>query len=133
MAKRSPRPHTVGAVRPRLKLWLEIDGAYVFGRGIRDILWAVEQTGAIKAAARHVGKSYRYVWARIKEAEATLGAPLVVTHVGGTGTKRSQLTELARELVADFDALRDKLLRVLEREFRGRVEPTLKRHSAQDS
>ena len=50
----------------RAKLWLELDGRYVFGRGISEILKAIQQTGSIKAAARELDKSYRYVWAKLK-------------------------------------------------------------------
>ena len=40
-----------GRVTPRVKVWLEVDGQYVFGRGISDILKAIAETGSIKAAA----------------------------------------------------------------------------------
>ena len=55
--RRVPMPHA--------KVWLEIDGNYIFGRGISDILKAVADKGSIKEAAKSVGKSYRHVWARI--------------------------------------------------------------------
>ena len=57
------------AIKARAKVWLEADGKYVFGLGISKILRAVDQEGSIKAAANVVGKSYRHIWARIKEAE----------------------------------------------------------------
>ncbi len=45
---------------PRVKVWLEIDGEYVFGWGICEILEAVRQAGSIKnAAARLVSWSSR--------------------------------------------------------------------------
>ena len=62
---------------PRVKVWLEIDGKYVFGWGICEILQAVRESGSIKDAAAQLGKSDRYVWCRVKDAESSLGEPLV--------------------------------------------------------
>ncbi len=101
----------------RVKVWLEADGQYVFGHGLSEILKAVESAGSIKEAARRLGKSYRYVWGRIKKAEATIGRPLVESRVGGTGPDRSGLTETARRLVGDYDALRARMFAVAEEEF----------------
>jgi molybdate transport system regulatory protein len=124
--KTSPKTEVV----PRAKFWLELDGQYVFGRGISEILKAVAQTGSIKAAADRVGKSYRFVWARVKQTEQSLGASLVHTQIGGSGTHRSELTELARDLVRDFDALRERALALVRREFTQGVAATLRRHRA---
>jgi len=101
---------------PRVKVWLEIDGEYVFGFGLSEILKAVEATGSIKAGANRLGKSYRYVWGRIKKAEKALGEPLVETRVGGKGTRRSSLTELACRLVDHYDRLRGRMFEVVDRE-----------------
>jgi len=128
MPSRPKLSRSASAVHLRLKLWVEIGGEYVFGRGIRDILQAVGQTGSIKHAARKVGKSYRFVWAKVKETEESLGASLVTTHVGGKDTSRSELTALARELVADFDAIREEVLGLVERLGRERVGRTLEKH-----
>ena len=120
------RARKQSARRPRMtarvKVWLEIDGRYAFGLGISEILKAVEATGSIKEAARHVGKSYRYIWGRIKKAEKALGEPLVETRVGGTGPTRSSLTDLAGQLVASYDPMRQRMFEVVEEEFSDRFE-----------
>jgi len=109
-------------MKARVKVWLEIDGRYVFGFGLSEILKAVEAAGSIKGAAESLGKSYRYVWGRIKKAERALGEPLVETRVGGKRVDRSSLTELARRLVGDYDALRGRMLDVVEQEFSSRFD-----------
>ncbi len=118
-AKSSP------GIRPRVKVWLEVGDDYVFGWGICEILLAVRETGAIKEAAAQLGKSYRYVWGRVKDAEATLKQPLVETRVGGAIQQRSDLTPLANQLVEDFVAFRARMLDVAREEFASRFE-TLK-------
>ena len=108
---------------PRVKVWLEINGDYVFGRGICDILQAVRTTGSIKEAARQVGKSYRHVWSRIKDAERAIGDALVVSQVGGATTRRSELSPLAVELVDDFVTLRQSMIDQVAVEFDKRFAP----------
>ena len=105
------------ALTPRVKVWLEAGGRYAFGFGISEILQAVERAGSIKQAAADLGKSYRHVWGRIKEAEAALGRPLVESQVGGRDVQRTSLTPEARRLVAAFLALRERMIAVLRREF----------------
>lgn len=108
----------------RVKVWIEADGQYVFGFGMSKILKAVDETGSIKTAADRLGKSYRHIWGRIKEAEAAVGEPLVNTRVGGAGAGRSSLTDLAMDLVADYDALRARMLEVVQSEFASRFPAT---------
>ena len=105
------------AVHPRVKVWLEVGDDYVFGWGICEILLAVRETGAIKNAAARLDKSYRYVWGRVKDAEATLKQPLVETRVGGVVEQRSDLTPLANQLVEDFVAFRARMLEIARGEF----------------
>jgi molybdate transport system regulatory protein len=105
------------ALVPRIKVWLEIDGRYAFGFGLARMLQAVEQTGSIKQAAADLGLSYRYVWGRIKDAEAALGQALVRTQVGGQGSRRSSLTPLAQQFLASFLRLRTDLVAEAARQF----------------
>ena len=111
--RRRPRP-----LSPRLKVWLETEGgAYAFGYGVSEILEAVDRAGSIKQAAADLGKSYRYVWGRVKGAERALGRRLVAAQVGGRGSQRSSLTPEARRMVAAFRKLRGALMALLPDEF----------------
>jgi molybdate transport system regulatory protein len=116
MGRKIPTNELADRITPRLKVWLEVDGRYAFGLGISEILKAIQATGSIKAAAQRVGKSYRHIWDKLKQTEQALGAPLVLTQVGGKDARRSTLTALARELVVDFEALRARLFEVLQEE-----------------
>src|SRR5262249_26327966 len=108
------------ALQPRIKIWLETGDRYAFGFGICEMLQAVERSGSIKQAAADLCKSYRYVWGRIKEAEAALGRLLVETQVGGKDAQRSRLTPDARRLVATFLKLRHEMKVILRDKFTGR-------------
>lgn len=115
-------------VTPRAKLWLEVNRQYVFGLGISEILKAIQHTGSIKAAAREVGKSYRHVWDKIKQAEQALGVPLVRTQVGGKDVRRSELSALAQDLVRDFETFRQRLFELVQVEFSQRLRETIQKH-----
>ena len=117
----------------RAKLWLELDGRYVFGRGISEILKAIQQTGSIKAAARELDKSYRYIWAKLKQTEQALGLRLVQARVGGQGARRSELTPLAQSLVSEFDALRDELFEIVEHAFAERLQARIDRAAEREA
>lgn len=110
------------ALRPRVKVWFEAADGFGFGSGFVAILQAVEREGSIKLAASTLGRSYRHIWDRIKRAESALGRPLVATQVGGQGAQRSHLTPDAQALVADFLALRDRMIAVMEAEFARRTQ-----------
>jgi molybdate transport system regulatory protein len=111
-----------GAVTPRAKLWLEVDGQYVFGLGICRILEAIDETGSIKGAAAAIGKSYRHVWSRVKEAEAAIGFTLVATQVGGGESRRSTLTEPARQLAASYRQLRAQVFALVDEQFSAKMQ-----------
>ena len=127
-ATRSKAKTSQLTVTPRVKLWLEANGESIFCSGLAAMLAAVDQTHSIKAAATEVGRSYRFVWARIKKAELALGAKLVEAHVGGSGTRRSALTPLAKDLLQDFHELRSEIIHLVDDVFARRLQATLKRH-----
>jgi molybdate transport system regulatory protein len=127
MGRDSRNSDLTDRVTPRAKVWLEVNSQYVFGLGISEILKAIEHTGSIKAAAQEVGKSYRHVWDKIKQAEHALGVPLVRTQVGGKDTRRSELSPLAQDLVRDFEALRQRLFELVQVEFSQCLRDTLQK------
>ena len=115
--KSKPLRSSANAISPRIKLWFELDGRRVFCAGVCQILQAVEETGSIKEAAASIGRSYRFVWGRLKEAEATLGQQLVETRVGGELAQRSGLTDAGRRLIKNYQLIRQKLFAVADAEF----------------
>jgi len=99
--------------RPAFKLWLETEEGYVFGPGVFSLLNRIEEKGTLKEAARDLGMSYRYAWGLIKRAEETLGESLISATKGGRlGGGSTEVTELGRRLVEDFERLRDTIARV---------------------
>lgn len=85
------------------KIWIEDDdGHVIFGLGRLRMLEAIERLGSLNAAARELKMSYRGLWGKIKATEEGLGAPLLLRNTGGASGGGSQLTELAKHLMAEF-------------------------------
>lgn len=104
-------------IRPRVKLWFELDNERAFCPGVYRILTEIEKTGSMKDAALAIGRSYRFVWGKIKQVEKAIGSPLVEARVGGSQSQRSVLTDMGRMLVQEFEVMRQRLHELIDEEF----------------
>lgn len=89
----------------RSKLWIEMHGEPVFGRGRRLLLEAIDVYGSINRAAKEVNISYRRAWSYIKAMEERLGIKLVERQVGGRHGGGAALTKEAREFIKKFEVM----------------------------
>jgi len=90
----------------RVKVWLEIDGEYIFGDGRAELLRLIGQLGSISKAASTLKMSYRHAWGQIHKLEDRLGENLVGTRTGGKGGGQAYLTEAAEKLLLKYDKFR---------------------------
>jgi molybdate transport system regulatory protein len=72
----------MSALQIRTKVWLECDGAFVFGDGGLELLEEIQRLRSLTKAAEAVGWSYRHAWGYLRNAERRLGTPLVTTSPG---------------------------------------------------
>ncbi len=115
----SSRPRSLRAhLKPRHKLWLNWDGAFLMGPRYLRFLEAVDRRGTIRAAGREVGWSYRTCLNRIREMERVLGAKVLATSRGGPGGGGARLTPQARRLVNLFARWRREAIRSSDVAFR---------------
>ena len=105
-------------LKPRHKLWLNWNGAFLMGPRYLRFLEAVERTGTIRAAGREVGWSYRTCLNRIRAMERVLGAKVLTTTRGGRrGGGGARLTADARRLKRLFARWRRTALRSSDTAF----------------
>lgn len=105
----------VSRARPAYKLWLETDEGHVFGPGVYSLLRKIDEKGTLKEAAASLGMSYRYAWGLIKKAEEKLEEPLISATKGGRhGGGSTEITELGRRYIRDFERFRRMLDEVSE-------------------
>ena len=102
----------------RSKVWVELDGAAVFGDGKAQLLEAVAAGGSIRAAAQGLGMSYRGAWGRIREMERRLGQPVVVRRAGGPRGGGSALSGFGKELLDRYLRFRRGLNESVDRRFK---------------
>jgi molybdate transport system regulatory protein len=102
----------------RSKIWIEVDGEPVFGRGRRFLLEAIETHGSINRAAREAGISYRKAWGHIKAMEDRLGVRLIGRQTGGKNGGGASLTNDARVFLKKFELLETGIREMVDEKFK---------------
>jgi len=102
----------------RSKVWIEVDGEPVFGRGRRFLLEAIDTHGSINRAAEEVGISYRKAWCHIKAMEDRLGVKLIVRQTGGKNGGGAILTDDARAFLKKFETLETGIRDIVDAKFK---------------
>jgi molybdate transport system regulatory protein len=102
----------------RSKIWFEIDGDPVFGRGRRFLLEAIDTHGSINQAAKEVGISFRKAWSHIKAMEDRLDINLVERQTGGKNGGGAVITDEAREFLRKFAAMEEGIREIVDERFR---------------
>ncbi len=100
------------------KLWIEVDGKPVFGRGRRFLLHAIDTYGSINRAAKEINISYRKAWSYIKAMEERLGIKLVVRKAGGRNGGGATLTGEAREFLKKYEMMEEGIREIVDKKFR---------------
>ncbi len=100
---------------PRFKLWLELDGVTILGKGGALLLRSIEEHGSISQALRSLPTedlgaegppSYRFAWGYLKKVEERLGASIVEKRRGHrAGAGGTALTAFGRLLLKRFEEL----------------------------
>jgi molybdate transport repressor ModE-like protein len=101
----------------RSKLWIDIDGEPVFGKGRMLLLKAIGSTGSINHAAQSVKISYRRAWSYIKAMEERLGIQLVERRTGGRDGGGALLTAEARAFLDKYEQLDAGIRDMVDRRF----------------
>ncbi len=101
----------------RSKIWIEVDGEPVFGRGRRFLLEAIDTHGSINSAARDVDISFRKAWCHIKAMEERLGVKLVERRTGGKNGGGAVLTAEARKFLKKYEALEKGIQEFVDEKF----------------
>jgi molybdate transport system regulatory protein len=92
--------------KPSCKVWIELDGKRVLGKGGAAILQQIDESQSISKAAEKLGMSYRYVWNYLDEVKKTAGGPVVETFKGGrSGGGGAKLTELGEYLLREYNRI----------------------------
>ena len=100
------------------KLWIEVDGEPVFGRGRRFLLQAIDEYGSINQAAKEISISYKRAWSYIKAMEERLGVSFVERKAGGKNGGGATLTNEAKEFLKKYEALENGIKKIVDEKFK---------------
>ncbi len=101
----------------RSKIWIEVSGEPVFGRGRRFLLEAIDTYGSINQAAKEINISYRRAWGYIKKMEERLGIRLVERRTGGRNGGGAVLTPAARDFLMRYRTLEQGINEYVDNRF----------------
>lgn len=90
---------------PRLRLRLQFEEGARLGPGKADLLDAIETTGSISAAGRHMKMSYTRAWALVDQMNDSFAHPVVESARGGARGGGAHLTETGRAVLRNYRAL----------------------------
>lgn len=102
----------------RSKLWIEVKGEPVFGRGRRFLLEAIDRYGSINQAAKEINISYRKAWCYIKAMEERLGISLVERRTGGKNGGGAALTDDARDFLQKYERIEGGVKEIVDARFK---------------
>ena len=105
-------------MRPRSKVWLEIDGEPIIGSGRETLLREIDRLGSINKAAVEVNISYKKALSYIQAMEKRLGKRLVIRKKGGINGGGAALTQEARILLGRFEQLERDLTDFVDSRFK---------------
>ena len=101
----------------RSKLWIELEGAPVFGKGRRILLEAIGKYGSINQAAKEINISYRKAWSYINVMEDRLGIKLIERQVGGRNGGGATLTDQASAFLKQYGELERDIEGIVDKKF----------------
>ncbi len=104
-------------LRIKSKLWLELDGLPVFGRGRWILLECINKRGSINRAAKEINISYRKAWGYIKAMEERLGIKLIERKTGGKNGGGATLTEEAGRFLKRYAAMEVGIKEIVDERF----------------
>lgn len=89
---------------PALRIRIVFEGGGMLGPGKADLLEEIGRSGSIAAAGREMGMSYKRAWELIGTLNAMFRAPLVDSTRGGPGGGGAVLTDLGKQVLAQYRA-----------------------------
>ncbi|WP_323813191.1 winged helix-turn-helix domain-containing protein [Cellvibrio sp. NN19] len=96
---------------------LMLDDEIAFGPGKAELLVAIQTTGSISAAGKHLGMSYRRAWLLVDAMNRCFQQPLVETATGGNHGGGTQLTALGMDVLERYQQLQQELRALNEKHF----------------
>src|SRR5262245_45582991 len=102
----------------RLSIRLDLASGDRIGPGKIALLEAIQETGSISAAARHLGMSYRRAWLLVEELNEALQEPAVTAAPGGRQGGGAAITPVGEQVIALYRSIEGIARSSAKEEFR---------------
>ena len=89
----------------KLRLRLLFGPEIAIGPGKAALLQAIQETGSISAAARHMNMSYRRAWLLVDTMNRCFREPLVEAATGGKGGGGAQVTQFGATVLTKYQMM----------------------------
>lgn len=99
-------------------IFLNDSGEKFFGEGPARLLRGIAETGSLRAAAMSMDMAYTKALKLMKQAETSLGFPLITRTTGGKDGGGSTLTEEGRKWLRQYEAYRDACIKANQALYR---------------
>ena len=96
------------------RIWIEIGDEKVLGHGRVELLERIHASGSIRQAALQMKMSYKQAWDMINHLNSHIGSPVLISHRGGKGGGKAEVTDQGLQLINAYYDLQLKFKEFLE-------------------
>lgn len=93
------------ALKLNARVWFEQDDHNLAGHAEVALLQAIAASGSISAAAKQLGRSYKWAWDTLETMNRLSDSPLATRETGGKNGGGTRLTARGEQLVAAYQAI----------------------------
>lgn len=101
------------------KIWIESNGQILLGEGRVSLLKAIDETGSLNKAAKHLKMSYKKAWGLIDDVNSRAEKSVVTKNIGGKSGGGTVLTPYGKTLVETFDEINENCWKYLDSQIKG--------------
>lgn len=104
-------------IRLGRKIWIEVNGEKIFGKGPVMLLLKVDELGSLRKAAFAIDMSYTKAWYIITTIEKATGKEMLNKRIGGINGGSSKLTDEARAFIDLYVRMENEMAAEMEAIF----------------
>lgn len=90
------------------RFWIDTPDGKVLGHGRIELLERIHSSGSIRQAALQMKMSYKQAWELVKYINEHMGEPIVISHRGGVGGGKAEVTQKGLDVIKEYRALEEK-------------------------
>lgn len=113
--RRGSEARPSGSPKPQIRILFR--KAIAMGPGKAELLQAIDRTGSISAAARHMDMSYRRAWMLVDAMNQSFREPVVATETGGQKGGGARVTAFGQAVLQRYLDMEAKAARAVEQEM----------------